>query len=556
MAVLLRSISVKIFGVAVVLLIVMTLAAVWSGRLTEQVHLQLRTFNHALFPMALTVAEVESAMNAELGAPYPAGPTCTKVVRTRLSNSDALIGKARAYRSKAAGLAALERNKLELARLEPMLDELAASHALLARLTARICRGEDAARVEAQLRIADIRRLTTSISHEIEAFVAAGALIVGDNQQRAMQANFILIGAAGLVGLMLAWAVARGLTRPISRLQAGAIAVRQGRLDAEIPVTSADEIGDVTRAFNEMIVGLREKERITATFGQYVDPRVVAGLVGGDADRSRAGEKQTATIFFSDIAGFTPLSERLAPATLVRLINAYFSAMSACIRDRQGIVDKYIGDAVMAFWVPPFVDASQQAELACRAALEQLDALEAFRADIPDLVGMRRDLPAIDIRIGIATGEVVVGSVGSDHARSFTTMGDTVNFGSRLEGVNKLYGTRILIDAATRNMAGDAIETREIDVVRVVGREEPVAIHELVAIAGHLSADRSTLHEAYAEGLRLYRAADWSGARRAFAAGLEAYPGDNPTLRMIERIGRIEADPPASWDGVWRLDSK
>ncbi|RVT89231.1 adenylate/guanylate cyclase domain-containing protein [Sphingomonas crocodyli] len=552
MAVLLRSISVKIFGVAVVLLIVMAMAAVWSGRLTEQVHLQLRTFNHALFPMAITIAEVESAMTAELGAPYPAGPGCAKVVRRRLATSDELIAQARTYRSKAARMAVLERNKLELARLEPMLDELAASHKLLGDLTERVCRGEETARAEARLRIADIQRVTGAVSHEIEGFVAAGALIVGDNQKRAMQANFLLIGAAGLVGLMLAWAVARGLTRPISRLHAGAHAVRQGQLDAEIPVTTADEIGDVTRAFNEMIVGLREKERITATFGQYVDPRVVAGLVGAEADRSTIGEKQVATVFFSDIAGFTPLSERLAPATLVRLINAYFSAMSACIRDRQGIIDKYIGDAIMAFWVPPFVEADAQAELACRAALDQLAALDRFRADIPDLVGMRRDLPAIDIRIGIATGEVVVGSVGSDHARSFTTMGDTVNFGSRLEGVNKVYGTRILIDAATRDLAGDAIVTREIDVVRVVGREQPVAIYELAAMAGDLPADRLALHTAYAEAIRLYRAGDWAGARVAFAACVD----DAPALKMLARLDRIEAAPPASWDGVWRLDSK
>jgi adenylate cyclase len=368
-----------------------------------------------------------------------------------------------------------------------------------------------------------------------------------------MNANFLLIAAAGAVGLLLAWLVARGLTRPISRLQAGARAIQQGRLDEEVPVTSSDEIGDVTRTFNAMLAELREKERIKATFGQYVDPRVVAGLVTGSADRSTVGEKQTATLFFSDIAGFTPLAERLAPSTLVRLINAYFAAMSTCIRNRQGIIDKYIGDAIMAFWVPPFVEPSEQARLACLAALDQCEALDRFRSDIPDLIGMRRDLPTIDMRIGIATGEVVVGSVGSEHARSFTAMGDTVNFGARLEGVNKVYGTRILIDATTRAMAGDDIATREIDTVRVVGREEPVVIYELTGRAGQLDAQRATILALYSEGLALYRAGRWTEAGRLFA---EIEAEDRPSLAMRTRIDASNGQPPEGWAGVWTLGAK
>lgn len=312
----------------------------------------------------------------------------------------------------------------------------------------------------------------------------------------------------------------------------------------------------MTHAFNAMIEELREKERIKATFGQYVDPRVVAGLVDDGADRSTTGEKQIATLFFSDIAGFTPLAERLAPSTLVRLINAYFTAMSKRIRDRHGIIDKYIGDAIMAFWVPPFAEATQQAALACMAALDQLTALEAFRTEVPDLIGMRRDLPTIDIRIGIATGEVVVGSIGSEHARSFTAMGDTVNFGSRLEGVNKLYGTRILIDATTRDMADDAIEAREIDLVRVVGREEPLRIYELAAVKGGLGPERRALFQAYADGLALYRRAEWAAARTAFAAGFDHVPDDGPTRAMLDRVAFLESRPPQAWNGVWKLDGK
>jgi len=553
MAVLLRSISIKIFGVAVVLLVIMAVAATWSGRLTEQVHLQLQTLDRGLFPMALAIAEVHSGVASEMATIPTSGPRCAAQLHGMLDRNEALIRRTIDYRSRAARLAVLERNKLELARLEPMLDDLAYDHGKLIALVPALCRGDVEAKAEAGRRIAEVRRHAGTINHEIARFVAAGAVIVGDNQRRAMNANFLLIAAAGAVGLLLAWLVARGLTRPISRLQAGARAIQQGRLDEEVPVTSSDEIGDVTRTFNAMLAELREKERIKATFGQYVDPRVVAGLMSGSADRSTVGEKQTATLFFSDIAGFTPLAERLAPSTLVRLINAYFAAMSACIRDRQGIIDKYIGDAIMAFWVPPFAEPSEQAQLACLAALDQCDALDRFRSEIPDLIGMRRDLPTIDMRIGIATGEVVVGSIGSEHARSFTAMGDTVNFGARLEGVNKVYGTRILIDAMTRAMAGDAIETREIDTVRVVGRQEPVLIHELTGRPGAIDPKRSAILARYAEGLALYRAGIWFEARPLFA---EAASEDGPSRAMLARIDALNGRPPESWSGVWTLVAK
>lgn len=553
MAVLLRSISIKIFGVAVVLLVIMAAAATWSGRLTEQVHLQLQTLDQGLFPMALAIAEVHSGVASEMAAVLSAGPRCVSQLHAMLDRNEALIRRTIDYRSRAARLAVLERNKLELARLEPMLDDLAYDHGKLIGLVPALCRGNAEAKAEAARRVAEVRRHAGAINHEIARFVATGAVIVGDNQRRAMNANFLLIAAAGAVGLLLAWLVARGLTRPISRLQAGARAIQQGRLDEDVPVTSSDEIGDVTRTFNTMLAELREKERIKATFGQYVDPRVISGLVNGSADRSTVGEKQIATLFFSDIAGFTPLAERLAPSTLVRLINAYFGAMSECIRERQGIIDKYIGDAIMAFWVPPFVEPADQARLACLAALDQIDALEAFRADIPDLIGMRRDLPKIDVRMGIATGEVVVGSIGSEHARSFTAMGDTVNFGARLEGVNKLYGTRILIDALTRELAGDAVETREIDLVRVVGREEPVRVFEIIGRAGEVDARRVTHSAAYAQALALYREGRWGDARRLFVEG-ESEDGPSRTMRM--RIDALGGEPPANWAGIWTLEAK
>jgi class 3 adenylate cyclase len=566
MAVFFRSISIKIFGVSLGLLVIMAAAALWSANLTEQVHLQLRTLNHSLFPLAITLGDLDSAVLVqELRAEAATKPTdaagvqrCRTTTATQSATAAALVKKAEGLRDLGARLALLERNKIKMARIEPMIAELGFQQDRLRQAMLATCdpdAGADAMQ-DAQHQARDVRRMTRNITDEIRSFVSEGALLVGSNQRFAMQANLVMIGSAALVGLMLAWLVSRGLTRPIVRLQAGARAVSAGKLDdAQVPVTSQDEIGDVTRAFNTMVLDLKEKDRIQETFGQFVDPRIVASLIGGGYHMS-AGEKHVATLFFSDITGFTAIAERLAPSTLVDLVNAYFSEMSVPIRQNSGIIDKYIGDAIMAFWVPPFVDASTQAQLACAAALEQFARLDAFRARIPDLVGLRRDIPVIDFRIALSSGEVVVGSIGSDHARSFTVMGDAVNFASRLENVNKHYDTRLLIDDLTRDMAGDAIEAREIDRIAVSGRDQPVTVYELAAMAGELTDDRRALFDLYAAGLALYREGRWQDAAEAFRSALSRAPQDGPSRTMLDRVERFAAAPPAEWNGVWRFTSK
>ena len=167
---------------------------------------------------------------------------------------------------------------------------------------------------------------------------------------------------------------------------------------------------------------------------------------------------------------------------MLRLINGYFTEMSEPIRDNQGIIDKYIGDAIMAFWAPPFTDASDHARLACLSALAQRERLAAFQARLPELTGLRRSVPPFEMRIGIATGEVVVGNVGSEVSKNYTVIGDTVNLAARLEALNKQYGTRILIAGATEALARDAIETREIDLVG--GRGQVRADPDLRAARG------------------------------------------------------------------------
>ena len=199
----------------------------------------------------------------------------------------------------------------------------------------------------------------------------------------------------------------------------------------------------MTAAFNRMVEQLRLKERIRETFGKYVDPRVVEGLIDRPA-LAAEGQRRVMTVLFCDVKGFTGASEGMTPQGLVKVMNRYFSTMSAPIRHHQGIIDKYIGDAIMAYWGPPFTEDAEQARLASLAALDMLERVAPLRAEFPELLGVRSLPIAFDIRIGIATGEALVGSIGSELMMSYTVMGDTVNLASRLEGANKVYGGRVL----------------------------------------------------------------------------------------------------------------
>jgi adenylate cyclase len=263
------------------------------------------------------------------------------------------------------------------------------------------------------------------------------------------------------------------------------------------------------------------------------------------------------TIFFSDIQGFSNISEQLTAAAMVNLLNGYFTAVAGEISRHNGIIDKYIGDAVMAFWCAPFSPGDDHALDGCKAALDQLGAIAEFRKRLPEVTGLRRDAPALAVRMGIATGEAVVGAIGSPSARSYTVIGDTVNLASRLEGVNKLYGTSVIIAEDTFRFAQDAIEARELDIVTVSGKSEKIRIYELMAASGGLDATRCALREQFAHGLDAYRRQDWDAAEHFFAACSGLVADDGPSTVYLARIAAFRREPPAAgWDGVWQISEK
>ncbi len=380
-------------------------------------------------------------------------------------------------------------------------------------------------------------------------------------EARATRLNWIVTGIATLLGLIFAFLVTRSLVEPIKRLLGGTRAVEQGDLDVEVMVHTRDEIAVLADSFNHMVLGLREKERIRETFGQYVDPRIVRGLLENRLP-AEGGQRQVMSVFFSDLADFTRMCESLTPDASVRFLNRYFSLMAEVIRARQGIIDKFIGDSVMAFWGAPFTEESGHAELCCAAALDQMAQLEAFRADLPNLLGVRFGLPKVDIRMGIASGEVTVGNIGSETARGYTVIGDTVNLASRLEQANKFYGTRILVSAETRDLVGKSptgenLVFREIDTLRVVGKIEPIRVYELLGYRADSTANQAELITQFETGLAHYRKQDWDAAEAAFNACLKLFPEDRPSAVFLDRIQTFRKSPLSpDWDGVWIALSK
>lgn len=379
--------------------------------------------------------------------------------------------------------------------------------------------------------------------------------VIGRQRQAIIISGIVTILAA-VVGFAFALLVSSGITRPVRLLLAGTREVEAGRFDKTISITTQDEIGELAAAFNRMIEQLRQNERIREIFGRYIDPKVVQGLI----DRPEVaidGQRRVMTIMFCDMSGFTSMSEGMTPRGLVKVMNHYFTMMSGPIRSNRGVIDKYIGDAIMAYWGPPFIEEDEPALLAGIAAIEMTDQVPALQKQLPDLLGIRAMPGLCDLRIGIATGEVLTGSIGSDLMMSFTVMGDAVNLASRLEAVNKLYGTRILISQATADAIGSRLELREIDRLAVAGQSAPQPVFEMMGRAGALAPARESLRAHYAEGLAAYRACRFDDARTAFNAALESAPGDGPTRTLLARIAEFAANPPAAdWDGAWRMDSK
>jgi class 3 adenylate cyclase len=572
------SIRNKIMGIAVTLVALMVVTAVWTVVLVMQVGSRIEEFAYSYVPAygdlaranirslerGLTVRRIvidklqspeDSSRQTALRDRYESLGT---QVELEILAARALI---RGLIAKGSAIGELSTLSQFESRIEAINDDTRRHiDAETRRLLAALDAGDEKALDEEIDRVDELRdelnKKLDGLRADMLALLRRDASMTVEKQQQVMLISFVLTVLAAVLGLVFAALVSSGVTRPVRRLLEGARAVEAGDLQGTIVATSRDEIGHLTTAFNQMVEQLRLKERLRETFGKYVDPRVVAGLLEGPA-LAAEGERRVMTVLFCDVKGFSGTSEAMTPQGLVKVMNRYFSTMSAPIRAHQGVIDKYIGDAIMAYWGPPFAAADDQARLASLAALEMLQLVTQLRAELPELLGVRSLPNTFDIRIGIATGEVLVGSIGSELMMSYTVMGDTVNLASRLEGASKEYGGRILVSEATIAGAADAIEAREIDRVVTHGQTRPEAVFEIMGGKGQLTAAQLELRARYSEGLAAYRAQRWDEARGRFEAALLAMPGDGPSMALIERIDRLIAAPPGEgWDGAWHLERK
>ena len=300
------------------------------------------------------------------------------------------------------------------------------------------------------------------------------------------------------------------------------------------------------------VIEERDKREIRRAFSHYLSPAVVDNLLKDPSKIKLGGEKKVCTVLFSDLAGFTTLSEKLDPEELVRILNRYLTEMTNIIFENEGMLDKYEGDAIMAVFGAP-IDIGNHALKACRAALFMQRRLAELRSEWE-----KRRWPALHQRIGINSGEMLVGNMGSETRFDYTVMGDAVNLGARLESANKLYGTSILIGEETYKLAKDGIYARQVDLLRVKGKTQPVKVYELVALKDEaVSIETQEVIQYFERGYQHYLNRNWEWAMNQFRQVLQIKPDDGPArLYMMRCQEFIKNPPPRNWDGVFTLKQK
>ena len=573
------SIRRKIVGIAVALIVLMVLTSVLSVFMAGTVGHLLAELNDRYFPAYdhLAQANIKSleravAMRRMMIAKMQTPPD-EEGYAARLKNYQEADAEVEQHAQSARKLinsiiddVTTPSDNAALARIDDRIENATEeTRKQLSEESARLLRLLDVKNfAEARQSMERVDALRDEFTEKIDAIradmlkqVYASSSVVIGNQRHTVVISAIVTALAALIGLGFALIVSSGITRPVRQLLEGTRDIEAGRLDRSISVSTADEIGQLSAAFNRMVERLRRNERIRETFGRYFDPKIVEGMIDNPAISATQGQRCVMTVLLCDMKGFSALSEGVTPQGLVKIINGYLSTMSSPIRNHRGIIDKYVGDAIMAYWGPPFVEADEQADLACLAAIDMIENVAILRRTLPELLDVRSIPMECDIRVGIATGEVLAGSIGSEFMMSYTVMGDTVNLASRLEAANKEYDTRSLVSEATNAAFKSTIETREIDRLVALGQNRPQAVFEIMGKTGALTAAQTTLRDRYSEGLSAYRAQRWEDARNSFRAALEIAPNDGPSLALLKRIENFQTSPPASnWDGVWHMDHK
>lgn len=360
-----------------------------------------------------------------------------------------------------------------------------------------------------------------------------------------LRQSVFLIGAGlGLIAAALAYFGAYLVISKLRMLELATGRIREGAFDTRVNIRGRDELAKLGKAFNDMTTGLK-------ALGMYTHETLAKSVLDNAELLGTTSTRVEGSIFFSDIKGFTSISEGLSAEALTSQLNEYFTALGDALRESRGYIDKFIGDSVMAFWGPPFIKEGDYALRACETALTSFKVAAKLRDK-----WKAEGRPLFFQRIGIATGDVVVGNIGTQTKKNFTVIGDSVNLASRLEGTNKLYGTEILVDERTYDLAKKFVIFREVDQILVIGKNRPVRVFEPLTLVGSETAVYANEYQAYEAALKHYRAREFTQAMVLLEGFLKVKPQDGPSQWLLENCRKLAAHVDPDWQPVTTATSK
>lgn len=363
--------------------------------------------------------------------------------------------------------------------------------------------------------------------------------------KRANRISFAIGVAVLLLSVGIAAVLSRSISRPVVQLTDEANRIRDFNLEGEVTIHSQ------IREIELLSLAVAAMKSSLQAFRKYVPAELVRQLIQSGEEARVGGQRRELTLLFSDIEGFTTLSEGMTPETLMVHLSEYLDEVTRIIMEDHGTVDKYIGDAVMAFWGAPLPDA-QHARNACAAALRCQERITVLNEE-----WRRAGKTPLPTRIGIHTGETVVGNMGSGDRLNYTAIGDAVNLANRLEGVNKIFGTRILVSGATREQVANEFLLRPIAIVAVKGKTTGVPVYELIGSRTGTDPVTERFCAEFTRGVELYQRRAWKEALAVFEALAAGYPQDKPSALYRERCSEFAKQPPGQdWSPVEQLDTK
>jgi len=393
-------------------------------------------------------------------------------------------------------------------------------------------------------------------------FANSGVISVVE-EEKAMEAVYniqrrniyiMIIGVS--LALIVVFIFAKSLSNPILLLLSATVEIAKGNFKVKIKPSTKDEVGLLTEYFVTMGEGLEEREKVKSILGNMIDP-VVVGEAMKDMDALKRGSEKQITAFFSDVAGFSTISEELSSVDLAALLNEYLSAMTLILKKYNGVLDKYIGDAIVGIFNAP-VDVPNHPLAAGIASIEMIAKLRELREYWVKNNLYTKEAREMDVRIGLNFGLAKVGFMGTDALASYTMMGDTVNLAARLEAAGKDYGVNILISESMNNEVASELFTRGLDLVRVKGKNEPVKLFELIGTRSDITPTLKESSEIYQHAFALYLKQNWDSAIEHFKQSEKAKgKKDKAVELLIDRCSYYKTSPPGdTWDGVFTRKHK